>query len=181
MAIFIVRHQHGGDRCPVKDPFQGAALLNHLSRGSARRYGVTIHGEAMARGQHVVYFIAEAAEEPRLREFLAPLEGAGTLEVIPASTCAHVVASGGCGAPAPVSPVPALDPEAACRRAIADGLVLHRAHPLNCETPIPALVGGVVMPSARFYVRNNFHIPQLDRDSFRLQVSGLVARPLRLT
>jgi len=36
------------------------------------------------------------------------------------------------------------------------GLVMHRAEPLNCETSIPALIGGVVMPNARFYVRNHF-------------------------
>jgi len=41
---------------------------------------------------------------------------------------------------------PALDPEEACQRAIEAGLVVHRAHPLNCETSIPALIGGVVMP-----------------------------------
>jgi hypothetical protein len=35
-------------------------------------------------------------------------------------------------------------------------LVVHRRHPLNCETSIPALIGGVVMPNARFYVRNHF-------------------------
>ena len=39
------------------------------------------------------------------------------------------------------------------------GLVVHRTHPLNCETSIPALIGGVVMPNARFYVRNHFETP----------------------
>jgi hypothetical protein len=47
--------------------------------------------------------------------------------------------------------VPALDPEEACQKAIEAGLVVHRAHPLNCETSIPALIGGVVMPNAHFY------------------------------
>lgn len=45
-----------------------------------------------------------------------------------------------------------MDPEDACQRAIEAGLVLHRAHPLNCETSIPALIGGAVMPNAHFYV-----------------------------
>ena len=44
------------------------------------------------------------------------------------------------------------------------GLVVHRADPLNCETSIPALIGGVVMPNARFYVRNHFETPTLDAD-----------------
>jgi DMSO/TMAO reductase YedYZ molybdopterin-dependent catalytic subunit/rhodanese-related sulfurtransferase len=61
------------------------------------------------------------------------------------------------------------------------GLVVHRTHPLNCETSIPALVGGVVMPNARFYVRNHFETPRLDPVSWRLEVIGLVERPLRLS
>jgi DMSO/TMAO reductase YedYZ molybdopterin-dependent catalytic subunit len=77
--------------------------------------------------------------------------------------------------------VPALDPEEACQEAIDAGLVVHRAHPLNCETSIPALVGSVVMPNALFYVRNHFQIPTLDVDAFRLSVGGLVERPLNLT
>jgi DMSO/TMAO reductase YedYZ molybdopterin-dependent catalytic subunit len=37
------------------------------------------------------------------------------------------------------------------------------------------------MPTARFYVRNNFPIPNLDPSGFRLQVTGLVERPLTLS
>ena len=61
------------------------------------------------------------------------------------------------------------------------GLVVHRDEPLNCETSIPALIGGVVMPSARFYVRNHFPTPNLDVTTWRLEVNGLVDRPLRLS
>jgi DMSO/TMAO reductase YedYZ molybdopterin-dependent catalytic subunit/rhodanese-related sulfurtransferase len=61
------------------------------------------------------------------------------------------------------------------------GLVVHRARPLNCETSIPALIGGVVMPNARFYVRNHFETPRLDPVSWRLEANGLVQRPLRLS
>jgi DMSO/TMAO reductase YedYZ molybdopterin-dependent catalytic subunit/rhodanese-related sulfurtransferase len=61
------------------------------------------------------------------------------------------------------------------------GLVVHRTDPLNCETSIPALIGGVVMPNARFYVRNHFATPRLDPLSWRLEVNGLVDRPLRLS
>ena len=42
------------------------------------------------------------------------------------------------------------------------GLVVHREDPLNCETSLPALIGGVVMPTAHFYVRNHFTTPVLD-------------------
>lgn len=74
----------------------------------------------------------------------------------------------------------ALEPEEAYKRAFEAGMVVHSAHPLNCETSIPALIGGAVMPNQRFYVRNHFHIPRLDSQSWRLNVVGLVERPLNL-
>ena len=52
---------------------------------------------------------------------------------------------------------------------------------LVCETSIPALIGGVVMPSAHFYVRNHFQIPKFDSSTWRLDVGGLVERPLSLS
>ena len=58
---------------------------------------------------------------------------------------------------------------------------MHRAHPLNRETSIPALLGGVVMPNARFYMRNNFRMPDLDADDFRLTIGGLVERSQSFT
>src|SRR6266852_794929 len=75
----------------------------------------------------------------------------------------------------------ALDPEEACQQAIDAGMVVHRADPLNCENSIPALIGGVVMPNARFYVRNHFQIPNVDPSTWRLNVVGLVKRPLGLS
>jgi DMSO/TMAO reductase YedYZ molybdopterin-dependent catalytic subunit/rhodanese-related sulfurtransferase/glyoxylase-like metal-dependent hydrolase (beta-lactamase superfamily II) len=60
------------------------------------------------------------------------------------------------------------------------GLVVHSEVPLNCETSIAALIGGVVMPNARFYVRNHFATPALDPESFELTVTGLVERSLTL-
>jgi DMSO/TMAO reductase YedYZ molybdopterin-dependent catalytic subunit len=74
-----------------------------------------------------------------------------------------------------------VDAEDACQAAIDAGLVVHRAHPLNCETSIAALIGGVVMPNAHFYVRNHFQIPRLDLSDWRLEVAGLVDRPLSLS
>jgi DMSO/TMAO reductase YedYZ molybdopterin-dependent catalytic subunit/rhodanese-related sulfurtransferase/glyoxylase-like metal-dependent hydrolase (beta-lactamase superfamily II) len=60
------------------------------------------------------------------------------------------------------------------------GLVVHREEPLNCETSIAALIGGVVMPNARFYVRNHFPTPTIDPELYELMVTGLVERPLSL-
>jgi DMSO/TMAO reductase YedYZ molybdopterin-dependent catalytic subunit len=160
----------------------GAMLLNHLSRPNVRQYGVKIHGEAVVQGEHTLYLIVEAEDEGRLREFMQPFQKLGSLDIFPASTCARVVASGGCAAVMPISElVPAMDPEEACQQAIDAGLVVHRAHPLNCETSISALIEAVVMPSAHFYVRNHFQIPNLDPAPFRLEVRGLVERPLSLS
>jgi DMSO/TMAO reductase YedYZ molybdopterin-dependent catalytic subunit len=182
MALFIVRHQHAADQCPAADPYVGAGLLNYLSRPNVRRLGVQIQGEAVVRGEHTMYLIVDADDEARVREFMQPFQAAGSVDVYPASTCARVVASGGCGAALPESGlVPAMDPEEACQDAIDAGLVVHRAHPLNSETSIPALMGSVVMPNAHFYVRNHFQIPILDPDTYRLAVSGAVDRPLSLS
>ena len=110
--------------------------------------------------------------------FMKPFTMAGSVDIYPASTCAAVVARGGCATSPPAidDTVPALDPEEACQRAIDAGLVVHRAHPLNCETSIPALVGGVVMPNAHFYVRNHFQIPTFAEQTWRPKIGGLVER-----
>ena len=183
MALFIVRHQHDRDRCPATDPSMGATLLNYLSRPNVRKHGVSIQGEAVVRGEHTLYMIVESNDEAHVREFMQPFALAGSLDIYPAATCARVVANGGCAAATPTvdAAVPAHDPEEACQQAIDGGLVVHRAHPLNGETSIPALLGGVVMPNPRFYVRNHFQIPKLDQTSWRLKVGGLVERPLSLS
>jgi DMSO/TMAO reductase YedYZ molybdopterin-dependent catalytic subunit/glyoxylase-like metal-dependent hydrolase (beta-lactamase superfamily II)/rhodanese-related sulfurtransferase len=62
---------------------------------------------------------------------------------------------------------------------ISRGLVVHRVEPLNCETALAALIGGVV-PVARFYVRNHFPTPWLDPATWRLEIHGLVSHPLRI-
>jgi DMSO/TMAO reductase YedYZ molybdopterin-dependent catalytic subunit len=114
---------------------------------------------------------------------MKPFGAAGVVEVHPASSCVRVAASGGCAAALPPvsGDVEVVDAEDACQRAIDAGLVVHRVHPLNCETSIAALIGGVVMPNAHFYVRNHFHVPVLDPSTWRLRVGGLVARRLSLS
>jgi DMSO/TMAO reductase YedYZ molybdopterin-dependent catalytic subunit/rhodanese-related sulfurtransferase/glyoxylase-like metal-dependent hydrolase (beta-lactamase superfamily II) len=61
------------------------------------------------------------------------------------------------------------------------GLVVHREEPLNCETSLAALIGGVVMPTDHFYIRNHFTTPVLDPQLYELTVTGMVERPLRLS
>src|SRR5690349_11674451 len=128
MGLFIVRHEHNPDHCPATDPDMGAMLLNHLSRANVKRYGVEIQSEAVAQGGHALYMILNADTEERVHRFMEPFAQAGTVEVLTASTCARVMASGGCGAPMPVvdDVVPAVDPEDACQDAIEAGLVVHR-------------------------------------------------------
>jgi DMSO/TMAO reductase YedYZ molybdopterin-dependent catalytic subunit len=66
-------------------------------------------------------------------------------------------------------------------RALTHGMVVHCADPINCETAISALIGGVIMPNGRFYVRNHFQAPMIDASAWRLEVTGLVERPLALS
>jgi DMSO/TMAO reductase YedYZ molybdopterin-dependent catalytic subunit len=183
MALFVIRHQHAAERCMAQDPYMGAILLNHLSRPNLRQHGIEIRGEAVVRGEHTLYMIVASDDENQVREFMKPFTMAGSVDIYPASTCAGVVASGGCATSTPAvdDTVPVLDPEEACQRAIDAGLVVHRVHPLNCETSIPALVGGVVMPNAHFYVRNHFQIPTFAEQTWRLKIGGLVERPQSLS
>jgi DMSO/TMAO reductase YedYZ molybdopterin-dependent catalytic subunit/rhodanese-related sulfurtransferase/glyoxylase-like metal-dependent hydrolase (beta-lactamase superfamily II) len=73
------------------------------------------------------------------------------------------------------------DPDGLYARAVDPGMIVHRPDPLNCETSLRALIGGVVMPNARFYVRNHFQAPTIDASTWRLEVKGLVERPLQLS
>jgi DMSO/TMAO reductase YedYZ molybdopterin-dependent catalytic subunit len=66
------------------------------------------------------------------------------------------------------------------RQAIDAGLLVHRAYPLNAETPIQALTGGDVTSTDHFYVRNHFNIPDLDKADWRLTVTGSVQHRLTL-
>lgn len=79
----------------------------------------------------------------------------------------------------PAAPPP--EPGEARRQAAEHGMLVHRDEPLNAETPVSALIGGPVMPNARFYVRNHFRTPAIDASTWRLEIGGLVERPLALS
>lgn len=72
--------------------------------------------------------------------------------------------------------IPPMDWEEVYRQAVSAGLLVHTAHPLNAETPLPALIGAGVTPAHQFYVRNHFPIPALDAADWRLTVGGHVLR-----
>src|SRR5260370_8155259 len=101
MGVLVVRHVDSADRCPAQDPYRGVMLLNHLSRPSVAEFGLKIQGEAVVKGEHTMYLIVEASDEHQLQKFLAPFEGAGSVEVYPASTSSGVVAPGDSGPPLP--------------------------------------------------------------------------------
>jgi hypothetical protein len=98
VTLFVAHHHHAAESCPAKDPAMGQTLLRHLSAANAQAHGITIHGEAVLDGQHTLYLIAEAPDQARLEEFLAPFALAGSVEVWPAAHCAAIVERGGCEA-----------------------------------------------------------------------------------
>ena len=86
MALFVARHQHQADQCPAADPQMGPMLLQHLSPENASGQGVTIQAEA----------IVEADSRDQVEGFMAPFAQAGSVEVLPASSCEAVIGRGGC-------------------------------------------------------------------------------------
>ncbi len=78
-------------------------LLQHLTKTNARKFGVDLIGDAVLDGQHTLVLIAESEDKEYLQNFMQPFAMAGSVEILPASTCEAVVARQGC------DPVPAGD------------------------------------------------------------------------
>ncbi len=96
MALYFVRHQHAADHCPAKNPEMGQMLLQHLSKSNARKFGVDLLGDAVLDGQHTLVLIAETEDKQYLADFMQPFAQAGSVEIMPASTCEAVVERQGC-------------------------------------------------------------------------------------
>ena len=60
-------------------------------------------------------------------------------------------------------------------------LIVHSSTPMNAEPPLDRLVENWMTPTERFYVRSHAPVPQIDTNSFRLSVEGLVEKPLSLS
>ena len=101
MSLYFVRHQHTSETCPARDPAMGQMLLQHLTKGNARKFGVDLLADAVLDGQHSLVLIAEAEDVQYLKDYMQPFAQAGTVEIAAASTCEAVVARQGC------DPVPA--------------------------------------------------------------------------
>lgn len=96
MALFVARHQHSAETCPAGNPQIGPMLAQHVSDGSARQFGLDLHGEAVIDGGHTLYLILEGEDQAKVEEFMAPFHNFGTVEVLPASRCEQVVARAAC-------------------------------------------------------------------------------------
>lgn len=60
-------------------------------------------------------------------------------------------------------------------------MVVHGAEPYNAEPPLSALAHAPLTPIEAFYTRNHGPVPELDPDTWRLRVGGLVDRALELS
>ncbi len=96
MSLFFVRHQHTAETCPAKDPTAGSMLLSHISPLNAGKYGVQIRGDAVLDGRHTFVLILESDDVSKVENFMQPFKQAGSVEILPASTCEVVVDREGC-------------------------------------------------------------------------------------
>jgi DMSO/TMAO reductase YedYZ molybdopterin-dependent catalytic subunit len=60
-------------------------------------------------------------------------------------------------------------------------VIVRNEDPLNCETQLSALMDRTITPNELFYIRSHFAPPKIDGSSWRLEVGGLVERPLQLS
>lgn len=96
MSLYFVRHQHDGETCPAKEPEMGQMLVQHVSKAHARKFGVDLLSDTVLDGQHTFVMILEAAQEADIEKFMRPFVMAGSVEIVPASTCETVVDRQGC-------------------------------------------------------------------------------------
>jgi hypothetical protein len=72
------------------------ALLQHLDHANARRFGIELQAEAVLDAQHTLMLIAQSEDVSFLRDYMEPFRQAGSVEILPASTCEAVVERQGC-------------------------------------------------------------------------------------
>ncbi|MGB7875008.1 MAG: DUF3303 family protein [Anaerolineales bacterium] len=91
MSLYFVRHQHSAETCPAKNPDMGPTLVQHVTKSTARKFGVDLIGDAVLDGQHTFVLILEAEDKQYIEQFMQPFAMAGSVEITPASTCEMVV------------------------------------------------------------------------------------------
>ena len=77
MPLYVTRHQHAEEGCPAGDLQMGPMLLQHVSKDSASRAGINIHGEAVVQ-EHTFYMIVEASDIDKVQEFMSPFAQVGS-------------------------------------------------------------------------------------------------------
>ena len=102
MSLYFVRHQHSAETCPAKNPDMGPTLVQHVTKSNARKFGVDLIGDAVLDGQHTFVLILESEDKEYIENFMQPFAMAGSVEILPASTCETVVERQGCD-PVPVA------------------------------------------------------------------------------
>src|SRR6185295_18384717 len=60
-------------------------------------------------------------------------------------------------------------------------LIIHTTAPVNAERPIEKLRENFVTPQELFYIRNHGEIPDINKETFRLVVNGMVEKELELS
>jgi sulfite oxidase len=60
-------------------------------------------------------------------------------------------------------------------------LVVNQAKPFNAETPAELLVDSLITPSELFYVRNHHPVPDLNADTFVMEIDGKSVQPTKLS
>jgi uncharacterized protein with GYD domain len=96
MSLYFVRHQHDAETCPAKDPQMGQMLVQHVRKRNARKFGVDLIGDAVLDAQHTFVLILEAEDKAYIEQFMQPFAMAGSVEIVPASSCETVVERQGC-------------------------------------------------------------------------------------
>ena len=71
-------------------------MLFRSSPSNARKFGVSIQGDAVLDNQHTFVLILEAGDKSQVDQFMQPFSMAGPVEVWPASQCETVVERAGC-------------------------------------------------------------------------------------
>lgn len=61
------------------------------------------------------------------------------------------------------------------------GMLVHTLVPHNAETHLRSLVQSWITPNELFYVRSHAPVPEVDLDTFRLSVEGMVTNPFEIS
>jgi uncharacterized protein with GYD domain len=96
MPLFVVQHKHSAETCPAGHPEMGPMLVQHVSPEHASKFGVNVRSDAVIDGQHTFVLIVEAAGKDIVKDFMTPFYQAGSVEILPASSCEQVVERAKC-------------------------------------------------------------------------------------